>query len=150
MKKFFALCFLVLFIASPVMAHTTDRTILPSELVMFHLPTCGFCKAFHRDIGAKKFNASKRGKALPLRVMDMSTKENRSWVKAERKAKRIKDVRVIPTFIILYNGKEVGRITGYEGKDGFLKRLDAEVKRAFTELGGPQWLDGHDKSFMRR
>lgn len=145
MKKFFALCFLALFMASPVMAHSSHqapaRTVVPSALIMIHHKDCHFCKAFMRDIGVEKYNATNIGTALPLRVFDVSTPEGRKAFLVERRAGRISPrVRGTPTFIIYYNNKEVGRVTGYAGKEWFYRKLNAEVKRAFEALGGIPWI----------
>ena len=128
MKNIVALFFLVFLTFGNITG------VVAAELLMIHHPLCSFCKAFHRDIGVEKYNASKRGKALPLRVIDVTVHNDFYWFNTVRRAGRINHVQGTPTFIIYHNDREVGRVVGYSGEASFYKRLDAEVKRTFKEL----------------
>jgi len=100
-----------------------------AELLMIHNPACVFCQAFMRDV-APGYNETKQGKALFLTVIDLSVFENRKWLGQELKAGNIKRIHGTPTFIIYDDGKEIGRVEGYGGKEWFYQKLDEAVKES--------------------
>lgn len=100
-----------------------------AELLMIHAPYCGYCVAFLKEV-APGFNETFRGKALPLRVLDVSKSENIDWLKEQIRVKNIKGISGTPTFIIMHEGKERGRVVGYAGKEWFYPVLDQAVKKS--------------------
>ena len=100
-----------------------------AELLMIHNPSCIFCKAFMNDV-ALDYSTTKQGKALPLVILDITILENREWLKREMQAGNIKEIHGTPTFIIYKDGKEVGRVVGYSGKEWFYQKLDEAVKES--------------------
>jgi len=132
MKKIFLLFLLPLILFSNVVFAEGMQPTHVSELLMIHHPSCHYCKAFMREV-VPTYNQTKQGKALPLHIMDVSNPENLAWVKEQMKLRNIKGIRGTPTFIIISNGKEVGRVVGYAGKDWFFERLDEAVKRSVQQ-----------------
>jgi len=100
-----------------------------AELFMIHNPDCPFCKAFMSEV-APYYSEAKHGKALPLTIIDITIAKNIEWLKQEMWAGNIRGIRGTPTFIIYSNGKEIGRIEGYGGKEWFYKKLDEAVKES--------------------
>ncbi|HSK38795.1 MAG TPA: transcriptional regulator [Arenibaculum sp.] len=95
-----------------------------AELVMFEEPGCPWCAAWHARIGPI-YPKTPEGRRAPLRRVDMT-------------ASRPDDLRAIkgvvhsPTFVLVDDGREIGRILGYPGEDFFwallgelMGRLDA-------------------------
>lgn len=99
---------------------------LAAELMMIHSPTCGYCQAFMRDV-EPTYNESEQGKSYPLKVVNVSIKEDRDWIFEQMSIHNIKSINGTPTFIIWIDGKEVNRFEGYGGKEWFYQQLDAII-----------------------
>lgn len=86
-----------------------------AELVMFEIQGCPWCVYWKREI-APKYPKTDEGKAAPLRLVDM---------RAERPADlaALDPVKAAPTFVLMHEGKEVGRIIGFPGEDFFWPML---------------------------
>lgn len=85
--------------ASPAAA---DRKL---ELVMFERPGCPWCVRWMKEIGAN-YDKSPESRVAPLRVVDL-------WANPRHGLALKEPVRFTPTFVVLENGAEIGRITGY-------------------------------------
>jgi hypothetical protein len=86
-------------------------TALAAELVMFEDAGCSWCRRFHQEIGPV-YPRSEEGRRAPLRTLDISDAPRSGLRLAQR-------VNVTPTFVLVAEGIEVGRITGYPGQDFF-------------------------------
>ncbi len=82
-----------------------------AELLMVESDDCPFCLRFHAEIG-KVYPKTDEGRLAPLRTWQLSTPFPESYQLAER-------VTFTPTFILMDNGKEVDRLTGYQGDEFF-------------------------------
>ena len=98
-----------------------------AELFMIHNPFCPYCQAFMNDV-APEYNETKHG--LPLIIIDVTIDKNAEWLEREIRAGNIYNVRGTPTFIIYDDGKEIGRVEGYGGKEWFYEKLDEAVKES--------------------
>ena len=76
-----------------------------SELLMFEQAGCVFCQRWDRDVGAL-YDKTDEAKALPLRRVDIQNQKMSGVTLAS-------PVRYTPTFVVVDNGREIGRITGY-------------------------------------
>lgn len=72
---------------------------------------CVYCDRWHAEVGPA-YHASPEGQFAPLRRMDIKD------VVPEDISLRARPV-FTPTFILLAQGEEVGRIEGYPGEDFF-------------------------------
>ncbi len=82
-----------------------------AELVMFDRAGCIWCERWDRDVGVI-YNKTAEGKRAPLRRINVDRdKLDGAQLKSP--------VRYTPTFVLLDNGREVGRITGYLNDDQF-------------------------------
>ena len=91
-----------------------------AELVMFEEPGCSWCRRWHVEIGPV-YPLTAEGKAAPLRrahIRDQAV----AGVRLER------PVTVTPTFVLVDEGREVGRIIGYAGEDFFYGLLAGLLK----------------------
>lgn len=86
-----------------------------AELVMFETKGCVWCLVWHRDIGPK-YPLTDEGKAAPLRVV-----EQRGARPPDLAA--VGAVSATPTFVLVHDGREIGRITGFPGEDFFWPML---------------------------
>ena len=90
-------------------------------LVMFDEAGCPWCLRWRREIGPAYPNTPE-GKRAPLRTIDISRARTSGIALAA-------PVRMTPTFVLVENGREVGRITGYPGPDFFWPMLDELLRK---------------------
>ena len=98
--RLFALLLLIL-LAPP--AHS-------AELVMFEQKSCVWCQRFDRDI-APAYDKTSEGKRAPLRRLYINQiPADLSFIRRER---------FTPVFVLIDQGREIGRIRGYPGDTFF-------------------------------
>ncbi len=104
---------------------TVAWPLLPAraaQLVMFERKYCPWCVRWKRDIGSF-YHKTEEGKIAPLRIIDMD----------EKRPKDLKNIRGLvwsPTFVLLDDdGKEVGRMEGYQNEEAFWIGLDALIEK---------------------
>lgn len=106
-----------------------------AELVLFEAADCVWCEAWDTEIG-EIYPKTAEAQIAPLR---------RVGIHDERPADlaAVQGIIYTPTFVLIEDGEEVGRITGYAGEEFFwgllgieLKKLDGEAT-AVTRLSGP-------------
>lgn len=90
-------------------------------LLMAEEDGCYWCAKWDEDI-AHIYPKTDEGKTAPLRRYDLHN--DTPEVTFSR------SVRFTPTFILVDDGKEVGRIEGYPGEDFFWPLLSEMLKRA--------------------
>lgn len=82
-----------------------------AELVMLEKPGCVWCARFNAEI-APAYPKTKEGELAPLRRVDTTGK----W---PADLEGIASEHFTPTFILIEDGKEIGRIRGYPGSEFF-------------------------------
>jgi len=95
-----------------------------AELVMFSRAGCYWCEEWHRLIGPI-YPKTAEGARAPLKEIDISHPPPTLSLDAP--------VVFAPTFIVVENDKEVGRITGYPGDEFFWVLLDEILKKVTTQ-----------------
>jgi hypothetical protein len=92
-----------------------------AELVMFDDPTCSWCRRWDAEIG-KSYARTPAGQQAPLR---------RVYIRDQDKAgvALVKPITATPTFVLVEEEQEVGRIAGYVGQDFFYPMLDELLRR---------------------
>jgi cytochrome c551/c552 len=95
-----------------------------SEVVMFEQGGCVYCARWNRDV-APVYDKTAEAKVLPLRRIDIGQQGNAGVTLAS-------PVRYTPTFVVVDNGKEIGRITGYISDDSFWGLLDSLAAKLET------------------
>lgn len=96
--------------------------VIGAELVMFESPECEWCETWHEEVGVI-YAKTKEAKRAPLVRIDIDTP--RQGALAE-----IRPVMYTPTFVLMDNGQEIGRILGYPGEDffwGLLNEMMAKI-----------------------
>lgn len=99
-----------------------------AELVMFEEPGCPWCARWEREVG-EAYRNSDEGHLAPLRRMDIS-QARRSGIRLAAA------VAVTPTFVLVEDGAEVGRIVGYPGADFFWGMIGALFARLPSSASG--------------
>ncbi|WP_420567950.1 thioredoxin family protein [Thalassovita sp.] len=106
---------------------------LPShaaELIMFERKGCHYCIEWKDDLGPIYPNTAE-GKYAPLRMVDVG-KGTPKDISLARK------VIYTPTFVLVENNAEIGRIEGYPGEDFFWGMLNMmlKAKTDFVDASG--------------
>ncbi|MES2031601.1 MAG: thioredoxin fold domain-containing protein [Pseudomonadota bacterium] len=105
-------------------AALSPRIAEASELLMFERDGCVWCARWNREIGPV-YDKTDEARLLPLRRVDMDRDKSPGVVLAS-------PVRFTPTFLIVDNGREIGRITGYMNDESFWGLLGKYAARLTT------------------
>jgi len=97
------------------------RPAQSAELVMFEQKGCVWCQRFDREI-APAYEKTDEGKRVPLRRHDIAQP-----VPAELAF--IRRERFTPVFVLIDEGREIGRIRGYPGDIFFWGLLANLIER---------------------
>jgi hypothetical protein len=104
------------------MAPSPSQAARTVELAMFEQPGCVYCLRWHEDVGPE-YPVTAEGRAAPLRVLQLHAPLPDGISIA-------RPVLFTPTFVLLINGQEAGRLEGYPGEDffwGLLQSLLADA-----------------------
>lgn len=88
---------------------------------MFEEEDCGYCARWEREVGGV-YSRTAEGRLAPLARTELEGADRNDIVLRE-------PVRFTPTFVLLRQGKEVGRITGYLGETQFWGLLGDLLRR---------------------
>jgi len=91
------------------------------ELLMFEEVGCPWCRRWRAEVGPS-YPLSSEGKRAPLRVLDMHRPLPPGLVLAG-------PIIASPTFVLIEDGDEVGRIVGYPGSDFFWGLLEGLMRK---------------------
>jgi hypothetical protein len=100
-----------------------------TELVMFESTGCPWCVKWHAEVGPG-YAKSDAGQRAPLRIHRTENARDVGVVLAQ-------PVTFSPTFVLVDQGREVARITGYPGADffwGLLEQMLAKLDKTATPL----------------
>lgn len=95
------------------------------RLIMVEQDGCRYCIEWDREI-APKYPKSAEGRFAPLQRAK----------RGDAALKKFNPVIYTPTFLVVRNGEEVGRVTGYAGKMFFYEELDEQLAKAGFQ---PDW-----------
>ena len=98
---------------------SVGRSALAAELVMFESATCAWCERWHGEIGPIYPNTSE-SRCAPLRRVDIHAPRPDDL-------QGIDPVVYTPTFVLILDGEEVGRVVGYPGEDFFWTLLTDQL-----------------------
>lgn len=99
-----------------------------TELLMIERPGCEWCEAWDEEIGPI-YPKTDEGRQAPLRRVDL--RDIPGEITLDRPA------RYTPTFVLLEDDNEIGRIEGYPGEDFFWGLLGRLLKAPPTTTGTP-------------
>lgn len=86
-----------------------------AELIMVNSRSCGYCASFNREV-APTYNATAAGRLAPLRKVSPLKK----W---PADLAGVAPTTFAPVFILVDDGREVGRIFGYPSESHFWGKL---------------------------
>lgn len=90
------------------------------ELVMFRQALCEWCQTWDQEVGGV-YSKTPQGRMAPLRELNIGERPTG--------LAQVKPVVFTPTFVLVHQGREVGRIQGYPGAGFFWELLDEMLKR---------------------
>jgi thioredoxin-related protein len=97
------------------------QTTRAAELIMVERDGCPWCDAFDREV-APIFTRTPEGRRAPLRRIDL-------YKPAPADLAFLQIERLTPLFILVDEGREIGRIRGYPGPEGFWTQLSMLMDR---------------------
>lgn len=95
-----------------------------AELIMYRRDGCPYCAAWDREVGPG-YNNSQFGKVAPVQMADVHGARQQVALKSP--------IIFTPTFVLVDEGREVGRIEGYSSNDffyGMIARLIGQLPPA--------------------
>ena len=95
-------------------ARDLETTLLPPnrrELVVFETADCDYCLLLRRDV-LTEYLRSRRAAEVPVRFVDVESIDLDQLPLSQ-------PLTVVPTVVLMSDGYEVGRITGYTGPEHF-------------------------------
>ena len=92
------------------------------ELVMFERLGCPYCRRWLAEIGPI-YARTEEGRAAPLRRVDLAGPRPADLAGVE-------GLIYTPTFVLVRDGRELGRITGYAGDAFFWGQLQELLRHA--------------------
>ena len=120
-------------ILSLVMVLFQARGVEAAELVMFERAGCPWCARWDAEV-APAYMKTEEGRAAPLRRHNLDQGQPKDIVLQS-------PVRYTPTFVLVDDGHEKGRITGYIDNGmfwGILKQMIAKHQTASGKDSAPQ------------
>lgn len=92
------------------------------QLLMFEQPGCIYCAKWHEEVGPE-YPLTDEGKAVPLLRLQLHDPLPDGLTITARPV-------FTPTFVLMHDGTETGRIEGYPGEDFFWPLLAGLISRA--------------------
>lgn len=97
---------------------------------------CAYCAKFNREI-SEAYPKTTEGKTAPLRRIDL----HQRWPDT---LSHIKPPKYTPTFILMHNNEEVGRLVGYNGDEYFWFLLGELMQNITPEGSSPALADDNE------
>ena len=113
--------FQVLLAAAALATCATSYATAAAQLVMIDLRSCTYCAKFKREV-APNYNETKVGKVAPLRFVNPLKR----W---PEDLADVKPAPYTPVFILVEDGREIGRFAGYSSPDKFWNKLEPLLGR---------------------
>ena len=93
-----------------------------ATLVMMDRHDCVWCRRWLAEVGERAWNQSNLGRRAPLRRVDTARG-------LPEDLRHLQDWRVAPSFILLADNQEIGRIIGYQGDLFFWQQAEMLMAR---------------------
>jgi len=94
----------------------------PAELVMFERAGCAWCRKWDQEVGTI-YPKSPEGQRVPLRRASLDRP-------LPPELRLTPPVFYSPTFVLMDEGREIGRITGYQGDEAFWGLLTDMLRKS--------------------
>jgi hypothetical protein len=97
------------------------HNVRAAELLMFEEPGCVWCRRWHAEIGPG-YPRTVEGQLAPLRRLHIREQAGLAAILA-------RPVVGTPTFVLIDDGREIGRVVGYPGSEFFYGLLGELLAR---------------------
>ncbi len=116
--RFTSLLFALVASVAPLVG---SAAAIAAELVVLEKAGCPYCIRFEREVG-KTYDKTDEGKRAPLKRIDNEKPfpEDYRFVSPDR---------ITPTFVLVDQGREIGRLRGYPGEDFFYAALGTMLEK---------------------
>lgn len=104
------------------------RAAAAAELVMFEQFGCPWCEKFEVEI-EPGYPDSEAGQVAPLRKVDIHSPPPADL-------RNIDPVVFTPTFVLVEDGEEIGRLTGYPGRKWFYPEIELLLEKLPDRASG--------------
>ncbi len=105
------------------------------RLFMFEIADCAACDRFHAEALQEYWN-SEASRTLPLTIVDLNT--------LGTAAQPLRSpIDVVPTFVVMRDGREVARLSGYPGRQAFEAGIRGCAVRRSADGLDPTVAIGH-------
>ena len=102
--------------------------LMAAELIMVEQQGCSYCLEWKDQLG-HIYPKTPEGKYAPLKTIDITEVDKLEGLQ--------RDVIFTPTFVLMENDRELGRLEGYSSEDFFWELLEVILKKE-TEYTPPQ------------
>lgn len=116
--------FTVLILTALVAAFVTAKAAQAAELVYFNSTACSVCEQWDEEVGVL-YHKTNEAQRFPLRPQDIHDDKPADLA-------FVKGIAFTPTFVMVEDGKEVGRIVGYISDYFFWEQVASLIKKADT------------------
>ena len=86
------------------------------QLVVMEADGCIYCNIFRRDV-LPSYETSERGKDMPVRFVDVNDVP-KTGIELQS------SIDILPTFVVVKDNREIGRIPGYMGREDFFHSIN--------------------------
>jgi thioredoxin-related protein len=86
------------------------------QLLVMEAEGCIYCTIFRRDV-LPSYEVSERGKELPVRFIDVNDVDKAGITLQS-------PIDILPTFVVVKDNRELGRIPGYMGPEDFFHSIN--------------------------
>lgn len=114
--------FTVLILTFFVSAFVAVQAAQAAELVYFNSTACSVCEQWDEEVGVL-YHKTDEAQRLPLRPQDIHDDKPADLA-------FVKGVAFTPTFVMIEDGKEVGRIVGYISDYFFWQQVAGLIKKS--------------------
>ncbi len=119
MRRVFFLLVVVIFVPGSMNA---------ANLIMFDSPVCEWCEIWEDEVGIV-YHKTDEARVAPLRRISIHDPRADDFG-------NIRPVIYTPTFVLMENDHEIGRITGYPGEAHFWSLLEVLIGMIETDTAG--------------
>ncbi len=92
-----------------------------AELIVFETANCPYCRIFRRDV-APRYQRSPRAQQVPMRFINVHRTD---MTKIHLNA----PLTIVPTVVLMENGRERTRLTGYMGPEPFFHMIAQAMRK---------------------
>ena len=106
----------VLVLGAVCSSTATRPAAAEARLVVYEIEGCATCAEFRRVV-LPAYWGSRQAAELPIEIVDLNALGTNGHALRHR-------LDVVPTFVVMADGREIGRIEGYPGPDNFAVAIE--------------------------